>query len=192
MRLRPAPVASLVKRLLMVRRVTVETAQGRFKLDPELLPVIEENIRLNRIRNTKVANVAISDQSGTATLNLTFDTSPGGSGLYRPTKYALPTQEVEMLTLEQALDRAELHTVDLLKVDIEGFEYEAILGSRRVFQQHRVKALALELHPTILADRGKSAGKIERVLEQAGYRLTQKFGNTVWIANDVSNPELVR
>ena len=85
-----------------------------------------------------------------------------------------------------------LNHVDLLKVDIEGFEYEAVLGSPRVFQQQRVKALALELHPTILADRGKSAGDTERMLEQAGYRLTETFGNTVWIADDGSNSELVR
>ena len=255
MRVRPAPVASLLKRLLGLRRVTVETAQGWFKVDPvslmgialtrsggyeegmtatlktflkpghtfvdlganegyftvigaklcgpsgrvlaiepqqRLLPVIEENIRLNGVGNTKVLNVAISDQSGTATLNLTSDTNSGGSGLYRHTKYKLPTQEIATQTLEQVLIAQGLNHVDLLKVDIEGFEYEAVLGSPRVFQQQRVKALALELHPTILADRGKSAGDIERMLEQAGYRLTETFGNTVWIADDGSNSELVR
>lgn len=249
MRVRPAPVASLMKRLLMVRRVAVDTAQGRFKVDPvslmgialtrmggyengmtatlgkflrsgntfvdvganegyftviganqcgasgrvvaiepqrRLLQVIQDNLALNGVVNTKLLNVAISDRSGTATLNLTADTNSGGSGLFRHTKYVLPTQEVEMVTLEQALDREGLRTVDLIKMDIEGFEYEAVLGSPRVFVEHRVKALALELHPTILTQRGKSAGEIERTLTQAGYRLIETFGNAVWITDSTS------
>jgi hypothetical protein len=69
-----------------------------------------------------------------------------------------------------------------MKIDIEGFEYEALLGSPRVFQQHRIRALALELHPHILAARGKDAGEITAMLANAGYTRTETFGNDVWTA----------
>jgi hypothetical protein len=69
-----------------------------------------------------------------------------------------------------------------MKVDIEGFEYEALLGSPQVFAQHRIKAIALELHPTLLAGRGKRAEDITEMLQQCGYTLTATFGNAVWLA----------
>lgn len=147
-----------------------------------LLPVIQENLRLNALDNTTIINAAITDQEGTATLHLTADTNSGASGLYRHTRYTLPTQQVATLTLEQALDQQQLQTIDLMKVDIEGFEYEALLGSPRVFQQHRIRALALELHPTILAGRGKDSRDIITMLESSGYRLTGTSENQVWTA----------
>lgn len=87
-----------------------------------------------------------------------------------------------MLTLEQVLDREELRTVDLLKMDIEGFEHEALLGSPNVFRERRIKALALEVHPSILADRGLNAGELTACLLAAGYTASRPFGNSVWIA----------
>ncbi len=159
-------------------------AEGRvLAIEPQhrLLPVIEQNLKLNGLAHVEVLNAAISDQRGTATLHLTASTNSGGSGFHRHSKYKLPTQEIGTLTLEEALDAQKLEQVDLMKVDIEGFEYEALLGSTKVFEQHRVKALALELHPTILADRGKAAADIEQMLERCGYRCSMEFGNAVWL-----------
>ena len=147
-----------------------------------LLPVIDQNLKLNDLPQVQVLNAAISDQRGTATLHLTASTNSGGSGFHRHSKYKLPTQEIGTITLEEALDAHQMAQVDLMKVDIEGFEYEALLGSPKVFEQHRVKALALELHPTILADRGKASSDIEQMLERCGYRCSMEFGNAVWLA----------
>ncbi len=245
MRVRPAPVAVWIKKLLGVSRLNVETQQGIFFIDPvsllgialsqrdcyepnmcstlkqflgpgktfvdlganegyftvigarlcqpqgrviaiepqrRLLPVIEENLRLNGLSNVSLVNAAVTDTPGQLTLHLTSDTNSGGSGLHRHAKYSLPTQEVTAMTLAQVLDQQKVDHVDLMKVDIEGFEYEALLGSPEVFQRHRIRALALELHPTILADRGKCSSDIEQMLTSAGYRLTEAFGNSVWVA----------
>jgi len=245
MRLRPAPLASLVKRALRIGRVVVETPQGKFWVDPvsilglqlsfheqyepgmqktlhaflsrgatfidlganegyftviaaklcgacgrvvaiepqeRLLPVITENLRLNGTEWARVLNVAVTDAQGMVTIHLAADTNTGGSGLHRSTKYPLPTQQVAARTLTQILDEEQMLHVDLMKIDIEGFEYEALLGSVELFRQHRVRALALELHPTILADRGKDVADITKMLADCNYKLTQDFGNTVWIA----------
>ena len=160
-------------------------AEGRvIAIEPQhrLLPVIEENLRLNGLTNASLVNAALSDTPGQVTLHLTSDTNSGGSGLHRHTAYSLPTQEVAAMTLAQVLDQQKIDHVDLMKVDIEGFEYEALLGSPDVFHQHRILALALELHPTILAERGKNAGDIEQMLASTGYRKTETFGNSVWLA----------
>jgi hypothetical protein len=54
-------------------------------------------------------------------------------------------------------------------VDIEGSEYEAILGSKDVFQRGVIENIALELHPVILKNRGKLEDEIMSFLESQGY-----------------------
>lgn len=147
-----------------------------------LLPVIEENVRVNSVPNVSVVNVAVRAETSTVEMQLTPSTNNGGSGFGRLTRYRLPTQQVSMQTLAQVLDAQSAPRIDLLKVDIEGFEFEALLGSSQVFEQRRVRALALELHPTLLAGRGKRAEDITEMLERCGYALSESFGNRVWLA----------
>jgi FkbM family methyltransferase len=243
--LRPAPLASFLKRVLGNSRTVVATPQGKFLIDPisnlgvqlsrngfyepgmrktiemfltpgatfvdlganegyftvigakrcgasgrvvaiepqeRLLPVIKENLRMNGVEWASVLNVAVTDTDGVVTLHLNSDTNTGASGLHRHTKYLLPTQQVAARTLSQVLDGEHLMQVDLMKVDIEGFEYEALLASPEVFKQHRVRALALELHPTILANRNKDTKEITGMLAACNYRMIETFGNTVWLA----------
>jgi FkbM family methyltransferase len=244
-RVRPAPLASLLKRGLGIGRTVVNTPNGRFWVDPisnlgtalsrygsyesgmqkvlekylspgatffdlganegyftvmgakrcgasgrvvaiepqeRLLPVIAENLRLNGVEWVSVWNVAVTNSSGLATIHLTPDMNTGASGLSRSAKYRVPTQQVATRTLAQLLDYEGLTHVDLMKVDIEGFEYEALLGSPEVFGQHRVQVLALELHPTILANRNKDVEDITKMLAGCDYKMTDACGNTVWLA----------
>lgn len=160
-------------------------ASGRvLAIEPQqrLLPVIEENIRLNQSPGVTLLNTAVGAEAGMAVMHLTASTNTGGSGFERRSRFALPTQAITMLTLEHVLDQQGVAHVDLMKVDIEGFEYEALLGSPTVFEQQRVKALALELHPALLASRGKDVQDITALLASCGYTPVQTFGNTVWIA----------
>jgi len=129
LRIRPAALASWVKRLLRVRRRVVPTKYGEF--------------------------------------------------LDRATRYRVATETVPALTLAQVLARCELDAVDLLKVDIEGFEYEAVLGSAELFRERRVRAVALELHPTILARRGLDPERVLAVFRDAGYVVDARFRNCV-------------
>ena len=57
-----------------------------------------------------------------------------------------------------------------MKIDIEGFEYEAILGSKEIFREHRVKKLAVEFHPRILERRGLDPKVMNDFLCDQGYR----------------------
>jgi FkbM family methyltransferase len=244
-RVRPAPLAALLKRALRVERRVHQGAEGKYWLDPvshlgaavlttgeyeadmgrtlkkiltpssvfvdlganegyftvlagklvgdggsviaiepqtRLLPVIEKNLSLNGLENVKIVSTAVSDRSGTATLYLLPDLNSGGSSFHRPTRYAVPEQKTDTVTLEQVLTTCNLEKVDLLKVDIEGAEYEALLGSPALFEHHRIKAVALELHPQILAARGKSATDIESFLTKNGYRKANDFDTDVWLA----------
>jgi hypothetical protein len=68
----------------------------------------------------------------------------------------------------------------LLKVDIEGYEYEAILGSQEVFRSGKIRAIALELHPGAIRKRGLDPEAIPTFLECCGYKRNVDFLNLVY------------
>lgn len=244
LRVRPAFVATWLKKWLGVERREVETPFGRFLIDPvsqfgnalvsgngyepemrhtlerfvrpgsvfldvganegffsvlasrlvgprgrviavepqqRLAPVIRANLELNSCANVSVFSCAISDRRGEAELHLSPDTNTGSTALYQSTRYRLPRVTVPVTTLEDLVERSELPSIDFAKMDIEGFEYEAILGSPRLFESGRIAALALELHPGPIAHRGLEPAAIALFLERCGYSLVAGAPTPVWV-----------
>jgi FkbM family methyltransferase len=132
--------------------------------------VIRRNIQLNDVRNVVIECAAVSNRDGFAIFHLAPDTNNGASGLYNPARYRVPTAKVALKRLTTILDEHQIERVNFMKMDIEGAEYEAVLGSLDVFRSHRIHTIALELHPTQLRARGYSMSKIVGHLEAAGYR----------------------
>ena len=57
-----------------------------------------------------------------------------GSGLTRVTRYRLPTQTVRTTTLTQLFDKHGIDCADLVKIDIEGYEHEAVFTAEQALK----------------------------------------------------------
>ncbi len=57
---------------------------------------------------------------------------------------------------------------DLLKCDIEGYEYETFLGAESFLREHKPR-IHLELHNQILKNRGKDPTDLIRMFNSLGY-----------------------
>lgn len=158
-------------------------ATGRVvAIEPQLrlIPIIETNLRLNDLSWATVLNLAATDIPKLVTIYLSADMNTGATGQQNVAKYPLKTQHVTGLPLAEILDQQGISSVDLLKVDIEGGEYDALLGSRKIFEEGRVRAIALELHPSILKLQNRNQGDITDMLTQCGYHGDTSNGNAVW------------
>jgi FkbM family methyltransferase len=131
--------------------------------------IIGANAKLNDLTSIDVVNCAISDRSGTGEIYLSNSINPGASGFVRVAAYRLPKAVVKVETLQNLLSDAGLGAVDVMKIDIEGYEYEAILGSPDLFRQHRIGALFIEMHPDNISRRGLDPKDIDRFLVGCGY-----------------------
>jgi len=164
----------------MGSRLVGETGRV-FSIEPQtrLQPILIKNIELNSARNIHLSQVAISDSAGRVEMSLSPDMNTGSSGLARATKYWVSSEEVPQTTLERFIAENSPVRIKLLKLDIEGYEYEAILGSRKMFEDGIIQHIALELHPGILAKRGKNASDILSFLNSCGYSQNENFGSFV-------------
>jgi len=155
-------------------------------LEPQtrLLEIIYRNIKENNITNIEVLQKCISDTTGISTLLLSPSTNTGSSGLYQSTKYRNATQLVPKITLGRLFELLNIRSVKLAKMDIEGSEYEAILGAKEVFQNKIIKNLALEIHPQQIRNQGKNPDEISKFLNRCGYKMQLVEGIQVYSVHD--------
>jgi len=155
-------------------RVLAVEPQGR------LQEVIRKNLELNGLTNVTLIKSAVSDQPGEAELHISPSTNTGSTGLSQSTRYRVPQEVVPVNTLEAILAKAGIQAVDLMKMDIEGFEYEAITGAEKLLKEKRIQALALEMHPELMRGRGKDPYILESLLNNHSYSKDFQAPTNLW------------
>lgn len=74
---------------------------------------------------------------------------------------------------------------DTLKIDVEGYEFNVLLGARETLAAHR-PILFLEIHPGLLKSHGQTPAMLAASLAEQGYRFFGARGNRLAPA-DVGN-----
>jgi FkbM family methyltransferase len=171
---------TVIASLIVGKKGKVITIEPQSRLQP----IIKKNLALNNCKNVTILQTLVSDSSGIGSLYLASDLNSGATSLVSISRFSLPKEDIQTLTLTEVFHQQKIFTCDLLKVDIEGYEYEAILGSKDLFTSHRIKAIALELHPYHLAKRRLSEKDIVNFLSSCGYSLSTLSSNTVFLSPD--------
>jgi FkbM family methyltransferase len=125
-----------------------------------------ENIKLNQLANVQVRKLGVGAEPGTGTLHYT--PAMAGGGTLSPNATAEFTQQVEITTIDQDIAARSLPAPDLIKIDIEGWELEALQGARATLDAHR-PALFLEMHGVTMREKRRKASAIVAFLCDAGY-----------------------
>lgn len=147
-----------------------------FEPSPLLCQRLENTVALNDFTDRlSIQRGGIGAEA--STMDMLIDPAGGFVQTQRfdHTMWAQPeTIQVRLETIEQAAERLGV-VPDLIKLDIEGFEYEAIEGSLAFLRRHRPTIL-LEMHLNYLEERRRSARVLVGMLTDAGYKLTTYSG----------------
>ena len=73
-------------------------------------------------------------------------------------------------TLDAYCSKHAIPYIDLLKIDVEGAEYQVLLGARQLLEQKRIRCCIFEFGSTTF-DMGNSPADIESYLAQHSYRI---------------------
>lgn len=97
---------------------------------PENLRDLKRHLELNRVRNCTVIDAAVSSSDGEAAFDLSVDHCTGHLA-------TTGTLHVRTLTLDRLIQEAGVRPPNLMKIDIEGAEYECLQGAAEVIQTFR-------------------------------------------------------
>ena len=138
-----------------------------FEPDPGVRALLERNAAANDAENVTVEALAIGDQAGFVQLDANGDsTSRIGSGAISVRQVAL-----DDYCAERGI------APDVIKVDIEGHEAEALAGSRTA---REARGLIVELHDELLRRKGIDAAELARSL--GSFTPLEPAGDTYHVA----------
>lgn len=154
--------------LLASELIGMEGQVIAFEPLPRNLHYLHRHIALNCCRNVVVIEAAVGDADG----SVRFEEGPNSSmGCVSPRGHL----EVKMVSLDELVRRGTLPAPDVIKIDIEGGELDALEGARRILKQCR-PMIFLATHSQELNR------QCSKLLQELGYRFEaisgQGFGLT--------------
>ncbi len=128
-------------------------------------------------RNVVLNHLALSDKNGSIELHVYDDAlSSFNSQADRPLKnYGLDFESVRIeetpaMTIDDYCESKKIERIDLLKIDVEGAEFQVLQGARRMLKSKRVGCLTFEFGQTTF-DMGNNPREIEAYLKQMNYKI---------------------
>jgi len=115
--------------------VAVAPAGNSFAFEP--IPVLFNGLRSKYGNKVTISDIALSDQKGEKTFTL-FTDRPAFSGFNKRTtteEYATETLVVKVDRLDNIIDPSI--AIDLIKIDVEGAEMEALKGAEKILKTYK-------------------------------------------------------
>lgn len=107
-----------------------------FEPEPNNLKLFNENLKANNCKNVKVVNKAAGEKKGELSLYIAKN-SVGTHSLIKKDNHELDGEiKVEVTTLDTRLNK--LKQIDVLKVDVEGFEPVVFRGAKKTLERTSV------------------------------------------------------
>lgn len=141
-----------------------------FEPNPATLRKCRRNLSLNRFDNVEVHQLALGETRGKALLGQPSETNAGADRI--SASAGIP---VELTTLDEFVVQHRLERVDLIKIDVEGFDLKVLRGGAETLKRFR-PLLFVELSDSNLREQGDSPAELVGWLESHGFRACKAVG----------------
>ena len=156
--------------LLCAHRVGASGRVLSLEPDARLFALLRANIAANRLAHVECIAAAAALARGTAPF-LAFRESHDNWGISRIAAPGAGADcDVATIAIDELIVERRCETVDLVKIDVEGAEYDVLRGMAEGLRAGRYTRLLLECHPAYIRERGGSVSESLEPLRQAGYR----------------------
>ena len=142
-----------------------------FEPNPINLKRLEKNISINALTNIKVVPKAVGSEKKKIAFNIPekeiiSDTSSAIEKFSKSTykgELTWKSIEVEQISIDSYCQLNELKTVDLIKIDVEGYELHVLEGAKKTLKDHQ----PIILLETFQGEEGKA--KLQYIVQENGY-----------------------
>ena len=143
--------------------------------------------KYNNLNNLCLENVAVGSEDGEGYLSLDENPLAATHQVACESNMIAGSRNMERISIVSGDSYREARkiTPNVIKIDVEGYEEEVLLGMKRLVHSSKLRAIFCEVHFSLLEERGKKMApfRIEKFLLDAGYQ-------TTWL--DLSHLQAVR
>ena len=140
-----------------------------FEPDPRSFARLSEHIQVNGLRNVRLVNAALTEQTGEASLGQGSSTNTGMSSVLLSRPGAPDVVTVRTVTADAFVAEHPAMSPTVMKIDVEGAEHLVLQGARHLLRSGRLRAIVFEDGQ----DSGRAPSNRDLVasLADAGYRI---------------------
>lgn len=139
---------------------------------PDAIKWLKQNVELNNFSSYEIIEGAIGSKNE---LKQLYRNSDGGTfGYLEPSIGGISLQKhnlVNVMTIDNLVKLKNLQVIDMLKIDVEGFEYDVLSGCIESFKQNKIKKIICEIHSEFLYKKGFDEKLIYKFLLDNGFTL---------------------
>ena len=133
--------------------------------------ILLKNKALNRLKNIKTFNLAVSDTKGKVSFYTSKLNSAAPSLIKFQGDHIKIKEKVSAVSLEDVFEKNKLKRIDFLKIDAEGSEYKIILGASKSTLQ-KVQKIVMEYH--LIPGLKHKPKDIRSYLEKNGFTVKER------------------
>ena len=144
-----------------------------YSFEPVAYRTLKKNLEVNGLSNCKVVPEAVSNVDGEACIEITD--SLVASRIISSEKTKGPSKKIQRIptiTLDHFAENEKIQKVDFIKMDIEGAEELAILGSERIIKKFRPKWSIASYHRD--SENDLQHLKLVKLLRSYGYKTKER------------------
>jgi len=160
---------------LLAAAVNPRATIHAFEPTSEAFDRFVENLQLNHFANVVPNPVAVGHGTGKSLLHFCAGSDGANEGMnyVSPESVCDSDLEIDVVSLDDYCRRNGIASLNLLKLDIEGSEYEALLGAQNLLSKQAIGCIFLELTEWAAERKGHSIRDLKQLLAGAGYQIYQ-------------------
>jgi len=159
-----------------------------FEPHPDNIDTINTQIKLRNMQNITLHPCAIGKENITMKLHVKgfhghhslgdVDNSP-----------TINQIDVKVKRLDDIVSELEIKHINFLKIDVEGYEEDVLLGAKNLLDNKQIDYVLFELQETILHSINRNPRQVLQPLFDAGYEIIDLSGNLMAVDNieNISN-----
>jgi len=144
------------------------------------------NISLNNFSNITISQIALSNRE--ETLFFEDPNNNNSGGVFMNKKKTTRSHTVQAITLDAFVKNQNLKKIELIKIDVEGFESNVLKGAEMVCKELRPN-LFVEVDDDNLKRQGSSEHELLDLITSYGYRIS-KVNVSVLLDTSVSHYDI--
>ncbi len=155
--------------LNLARLVGSNGAVHAFEPNPRMRSLLTKSIARNKYAHVHVHPTAVGSQNGVLELHIPPNNAGQGSFVYHKDLPEHDVVQAPVRTLSEVVQERGIDRIRLIKIDVEGFENEVLLGGMQVLETMRPDFLFLETNEACAVP--LSQLPVVQTLQRARYRM---------------------
>lgn len=154
--------------MLAAKRILPDGKVYSFEPVSSTFKALKKNIELNGFKNVTPVNSGVSDSKGKLKIYVADITNTGTSSLALQGNFSGITEEADIITLDEFVVENKIDKIDLIKIDVEGCEYNALKGMEKLIRKEKPLML-IEIVDERLKLFNSSKEDVFKFFEDAGF-----------------------